>query len=79
MTRPAPRLSVPELCAVAVLQPSGAHVLELGGPGHLVTLTLGLDQVRQLEQHIEEFRALAAAADGGPELLRVRPVPLGVR
>ncbi len=79
MTRPAPRITVPEIVARVRLNPSGAHQLELAVPGNVVSMILDSGQVEQLDAAIDDYRRRVAFVDGGPDLLHPRSVPLETR
>lgn len=74
--RRAPRISVREIVAAAILDPNGAHQLEVAVPNGVVGMKFTRDQVLQLKGAIASFEAETARADGGPDFHNPRTVPL---
>jgi len=73
-----PRLTVNALCSTAVLDPNGAHVMEIDGPAHLIEgVRVPFSLLDELESQIAEFRAHVAVADGGPDFIHPKRIPLG--
>jgi hypothetical protein len=76
--RPAPRITPGDIVAMAILDPSGTHFLEVAVPSGIVGMRFDTGQVDQLEAAIAEFKAQAARADGGPDFHNRRLVPLEI-
>lgn len=79
MTRPAPRYHAKSIIAGVVLDPNGAHLLQVAAPGEIVTMQFDRAQVDQLAQAIDAYRAQVTRADGGPDFHNRRFVPLEAR
>ena len=78
MSRPAPRIRVAEIAARLILDPSGAHELEVAAPHNIVSMRFSRDQVDELEQAIVLFKRRITFEDGrsGPEPTSRRSIPL---
>lgn len=76
--RPAPRVALPEIAARLILDPQGAHELEVAAPSNIVSMRFSRDQVVQLKHAIELFDRRITFEDGrsGPELRGKRSIPL---
>ena len=78
MNRHAPRYPTGEIVARCVLDPTGAPRLEVETTGGIMIASYGVEALSALEAAIEQFRALAARADGGPDFHNRRVVPIEV-
>ena len=76
--RPAPRITPGEIVAMAILDPSGCHFLEVAVPSGVVGMRFDPGQVAQLKAAIEQFEAQAMRADGGPDFYNRKSIPLEV-
>ena len=79
MTRHAPRYQTGQIFARCVLDPNGAHKLEVETTGGIMIACYGVENLPDLETAIEQFRALTTRADGGPDFHNRRVVPIEVR
>lgn len=79
--RPPPRISVPAIAARLILDPGGAHELEVAAPHNIVAMRFSRDQVAQLESAIGRFKELIRfeEAQPGREPTRTKFIPLEVR
>lgn len=78
MSRHAPRYPTGEIVARCVLDPNGAHRLEVETTGGIMIASYGPEALAALEAAIDQFRALTARADGGPDFYNRRVVPIEV-
>lgn len=78
MSRPPPRYRPGEIVARCVLDPNGAHQLEVATTGGLMIAVYDASTLPALETAIEQFRALTTRADGGPDFYNRRVVPIEV-
>lgn len=76
--RPAPRITPGQIVAMAILDPSGGHFLEVAVPSGVVGMRFDAGQVEQLKTAIAQFEAQARRADGGPDFHNRKAVPLEV-
>lgn len=76
--RPAPRITPGEIVAMAIIDPSGLHFLEVAVPSGIVAMKFDAGQVAQLKAAIAQFEAQAMRADGGPEFHHRKSIPLEV-
>jgi hypothetical protein len=76
--RSAPRIDVREIVARAILDPNGAHQLEVAVPSGVVAMRFTREQVAQLKTAIGDFEAQTVRADGGPDFHNRKTVPVGV-
>jgi hypothetical protein len=76
--RPAPRITPGDIVAMAIIDPSGSHFLEVAVPSGIVGMRFDAGQVAQLEAAIAEFKAQAMRADGGPDFHNRKLVPLEI-
>lgn len=81
MGRPAPRISLPEIATRLILDPAGAHELEVAAPHNIVSMRFSRDQVRELKVAIARFEERISFEEGrpGPEPLFKKSIPLEVR
>lgn len=75
--RPAPRIEVRDIVALAILEPNGAHLLEVAVPSGVVAMRFNREQVRQLKSAIAAYEAETIRADGGPDFHNRKVVPVG--
>lgn len=78
MSRPAPRISPAEIVARVILDPNGAHLLEVAVPSGIVGMKFTANQVPQLKEAIAQYEAQTVRADGGPDFHNRRIVPLEI-
>lgn len=78
MRRPAPRYAPAEIVARCVLDPNGAHRLEVETSGGIMIAVYDAATLPALEAAIHQFRALTMRADGGPDFYHRRVVPIEV-
>lgn len=76
--RPAPRITPGEIVAMAILDPSGTHFLEVAVPSGIVGMRFDAGQVEQLKSAILQFEAQTVAADGGPDFHNRKSIPLEI-
>lgn len=76
--RPAPRIHVADIAVGLILDPNGAHELEVAAPHNIVSMRFTRDQVDQLEQAIVRFKRRVTFEDGrsGPDLRSRRFIAL---
>lgn len=79
MSRHAPRYPADQVVARCVLDPNGAHRLEIETTGGIMIASYGITALPALADAIEQFRALTTRADGGPDFYNRRVVPIEVR
>lgn len=75
--RPAPRIEVRDIVAMAILEPNGGHLLEVAVPSGVVAMRFNREQVRQLKSAIAAYEAETIRADGGPDFHNRKVVPVG--
>ena len=78
MTRHAPRYQTGQIVARCVLDPNGGHRLEVETTGGIMIACYGIESLPTLEAAIQQFRALATRADGGPDFYNRRVIPIEV-
>lgn len=78
MSRPAPRITPGAIAAMAIIDPSGRHLLEVAVPSGIVAMLFDAGQVGQLKAAIAQFEAQANRADGGPDFFHRKSIPLEV-
>jgi hypothetical protein len=76
--RQAPRITPGDIVAMAIIDPSGLHLLEVAVPSGIVGMRFDTGQVEQLKAAIEAFEAQTVRADGGPDFHNRRSIPLEV-
>ena len=81
MGRPAPRITVPQIATRLILDPGGAHELEVAAPHNIVSMRFSRDQVRELKVAITRFEERISFEEGqpGPDPLFKKSIPLEVR
>ncbi|WP_173087334.1 hypothetical protein [Devosia sp. 1635] len=79
MPRLGPRIPVEDIIARAVLEPSGAHKLEVSVPSEVFGMTFHQGHVPMLKSIIAQFEAVTMQADGGPNFYNRRIVPIEVK
>jgi hypothetical protein len=78
MSRPAPRITPSDIVASVILDPNGAHQLEVAVPSGIVGMRFTANQVPQLKSAIARFEAETTRADGGPDFHNRKVVPLEI-
>lgn len=80
MNRPAPRIRPSAIAARLILEPSGAHLLEVAAPHNIVSMQFTRDQVESLKQAIARFEERVSFEDGrsGPDATFRKSIPLEV-
>lgn len=78
MNRHAPRYTTGQIVARCVLDPNGAHRLEVETTGGILIACYGVESLPALEAAIAQFRTLTTRADGGPDFHNRRVVPIEV-
>ena len=78
MSRHAPRYPAGQIVARCVLDPNGAHRLEVETTGGIMIASYGVEALPALAEAIDQFRALTTRADGGPDFYHPRVVPIEV-
>jgi hypothetical protein len=76
--RPAPRITPGDIVAMAIIEPSGQHFLEVAVPSGIVGMRFDAGQVAQLKTAIEQFETQTIRADGGPDFHNRKSIPLEV-
>lgn len=79
MNRPAPRIRVAEIAARLILDPNGAHEIEVAAPHNIVSMRFSRDQVAELKRAIRHFEERVCVEDGrsGPDLTVRKSISLG--
>ena len=76
MNRPAPRYQPDQIVARVVLEPTGAHRLEVETTGGIMIATYDANTIPQIEAACAQFRTLTTQADGGPDFHNRKTVAL---
>lgn len=81
MNRPAPRIRGAQIAARLILDPAGAHELEVAAPHNIVSMRFSRDQVGELKHAIARFEERVSFEEGqpGPDPLFRKTIPLEVR
>lgn len=78
MNRPTPSYHPEQIVARVVLEPSGAHRLEVETTGGIMIVAYDANTIPQLEAACSQFRMLTTQADGGRDFHNRKTVALEI-
>lgn len=78
MSRHAPRYQADDIVAKVVLDPNGAHRVEVETTGGIMIAVYDRNTIPKVEQAFAQFRSLTVQADGGPDFYNPKTIALEV-
>lgn len=76
MPRRAPSYRPKGIAAQIYLDPNGDHRLEVATEGGICIASYGAGEIEKLSEAIDQFKRIAARADGGPDFYNPKRVTM---